>query len=62
MGTYGTAETLTRLIKKLKKGREYEISGGQTIADAMMVSKGITLLSQTTTFNKNTREWWRKSN
>ena len=44
MGPYGTAETLTGLIKQLKKGREYEIAGGQTIADAMMVSKGITLL------------------
>ena len=44
MGPYGTAETLTGLIKQLKKGREYEIAGGQKIADSMMVSKGITLL------------------
>ena len=62
MGPYGTAETLTRLIVQLKKGREYEIAGGQKISDAMMVSKGITLLSQTATFNKDTREWWQQTN
>ena len=56
MGPYGTAETLTRLIVQLKKGREYEIAGGQKISDAMMVSKGITLLTQAAVFNENIRE------
>ena len=40
----------------LKKGRDFSIAGGQTIYKATMVSKGINLLAQTATFNKDTRE------
>ena len=57
MGPYNPAEPLDQLIKQLEKGRELAQSGGQTIADAMMVSVGITLMTQTATFNEDTREW-----
>ena len=39
MKPYKPTEHLARLIDKLKKGREFERSGGQTTADAMIVSK-----------------------
>ena len=45
MGPYNPAEPLDLLIEQLEKGREFTRSGGQTISDAMMMSKGITLLS-----------------
>ena len=46
IGPYNPAEPLARLIEQLEKGREFARSGGQTIYDAMMISKGITLLEQ----------------
>ena len=36
-------------------------TGGQTIFDAMIMSKGITLLAQTGIFNDYIREWRRQS-
>ena len=62
MGTYDLAEPLYRLIEKLEKGRELEKSGGQTIVDAMMVSKGNILLAHTSMSKKNTRKWRRQTN
>ena len=56
MGPYNPTEPLTRLIEKLEKGREIAQAGGHTIADAIMVSKGITLLTQTEIFNEEIRE------
>ena len=50
------AELLACLISQLEQGREVERSEGQMIADAMMVSKGITLLLKTATFNGYIRE------
>ena len=47
MGTYNPAETLAQIIKQLEKGREFAQAGGQKISNAMMISKGITLLAQT---------------
>ena len=44
MGPYDPAEPLACLITKLEKGRQFTREGGHTISDAMMVSKGITLL------------------
>ena len=35
--------------------------GGQTIVKTMMVSKGITLLSQTATFYEKNQEWIRQN-
>ena len=55
MGSYGPAEPISHLIDQIKKGRKFERVGGQMISDAMMVSKGITLLAQTETFNDNIR-------
>ena len=57
MGPYDSAETLAQLIDQLEKGREFTIAGGETIDNAMMVSKGITLLTQMVMFNEDTREW-----
>ena len=56
MGPYNPAEPLARLIEKLEKGREFVIAGGQKISDAMMMSKVITVLSQTGILNDNIRE------
>ena len=61
MGTYDPAEPLSLLMKQLEKGRQFTQSGGQTLADAMMASKGITLMAQTAIFNENIREWQRQS-
>ena len=51
VGPYDPAEPLDRLIGQLEKGREFARAGGQKISDAMMMSKGITLLAQTIIFN-----------
>ena len=61
MGPYDPAKTLARLIEQLEKGRELSRSGSQTIYDAMMISKGITLMAQKGNFNDDIREWRRKS-
>ena len=61
MGPYNPAEPLSQIIKQLEKGRELAISGGQTISDAMMMSKGITLLVESGIFNDDIREWRRQS-
>ena len=55
IGPYDPAEPLARLIEQLEKGRELAQEGGQMISDAMMVSKGITLLKQTELFNEDIR-------
>ena len=55
MGPYDPIEPLARIIEQLEKGREFSRSGGQTIYDAMMMSKGITLLEQTIIFNDDIR-------
>ena len=51
MGPYDHVEPLAQFIEQLEKGREFEKTGGQKIYDTMMVSKGITLLEQTSIFN-----------
>ena len=51
MRAYRTSETLARLIYQLEKGRESARAERKTIANAMMVSKGIDLLAQTENFN-----------
>ena len=57
MGPYNPAESLDRLIEHLEKGRQFAHAGGKTIAEAMMVSKGITFMEQTVTFNHKIPEW-----
>ena len=57
MGPYDPTEPLARLIDQLEMGRDFSRAGGQTIVDAMMVSKGITLLTQTDTLNKAIHKW-----
>ena len=49
------------MIEKLERGREFVYSGGQVIANAVEISKGITLLAHTATFNKNILEWRQQS-
>ena len=61
MGRYDPTEPLARLIEQLEKGREFARAEGQTISDAMMMSKGITLLAQTGIFNYDIREWRQQS-
>ena len=61
MGPYDPAEPIARLIEQLEKGREFTSAGVQTISDAIMMSKVITLLAQTVIFNDDIREWRRKS-
>ena len=61
MGMYDPTEPLSWLIEQLEKGQEFAISVGQTITNAMIVSKGITLLAQTVTFNEDNREWQQQS-
>ena len=60
MGPYNPAEPLARLIEQLEKGRKFSRAGGQTISDALIMSKGITLLDQTGIFNDAIREWRQK--
>ena len=47
IGPYDHAEPLASLIIKLEEERKFVRAGGQTIANTMIVSKGITLLAQT---------------
>ena len=51
MGLYNPVENVARLIEQLLKGQDFARPKGEPIADAMMVSKDITLLSETTIFN-----------
>ena len=57
MGVYDPLEPLTRLIEQLEKGLKFAKSGGQTISDAMMMSKGIALMAQPENSNNDIREW-----
>ena len=57
MGQYDPIEALACLIYQLKKGQKLAGAGGQTIADCMMVSKGITVLEKTKMFSDGTRKW-----
>ena len=52
MGPYNPSEPVSRIIDQLEKGREFAREEGQTISDAMMIYKGITILAQTATSNK----------
>ena len=56
IGPYNPAEPLVQLIEQLKGGIQFLIAGGQTISDAMIMSKGITFLAQTGIFNDDIRE------
>ena len=61
MGTYDPAELLTWLIEQSEKGIEFAQAGGKKISDAMMVSKGNTLLEQTVLFNEDISDWRRQT-
>ena len=61
IGPCDPVQPLARLIEKLEKGIEFALSGGQTISDVIMVSKGITILSQMYMFNKDIRECRRQT-
>ena len=58
---YEPSEPLSCLIDQIKSGREFSRPGGQTITIVTMVSKGITLLAKTATFNDDMREWRQKA-
>ena len=55
MGPYNPAEPLAQFIKQLEKGGGFARAGGQMIANVILVSKGITILADTTVFNKDTQ-------
>ena len=57
---YNPIESLAHLIDQLEEEREFPGSGGQTIADTMMVLKGVTPLAQTAPLNEDIREWRQK--
>ena len=61
MDPYDPTEPLVCLIVQLEMGRRFSIVRVQTIADAMMVSKGTILLTQTAIFNGNISELRQKS-
>ena len=61
IGPYNSTELLDRLIDQLEKGQDFARSGGWVISDAIYVSKGNNLLSQTSTFNEYIRECIQKS-
>ena len=60
MGAYNPTEPVAQLIEQLEKGIVFDLAGGQTISDAMMVYKGITILAQTGIYNNEIREWRRQ--
>ena len=51
MGRYNPAGPIAQFIKQLKTGREFALAGGKKISDAMMVSRGVTLLTQMAMLN-----------
>ena len=57
LGPYSPDEPLSRLIEQLKRGREFSRLGGHKISNAMIMSKGITLMEQMGVFNDDIREW-----
>ena len=59
MGPYNPVETLARLIEELLKEQDFARAKGEQIADAMMLSKEINLLSETSIFNDDIqkRRW-----
>ena len=60
-GTYDPVEPLAPFINQIDKGKELAIPGWKMISDDMIVSKGITLLTQTETFHDDISEWRQQS-
>ena len=52
---------LAQLIEQLENRIELAQSGGKTISDDTVVSKGITLFDNTGVFNEDIREWRRQT-
>ena len=61
IGPYNPAEPLDLRIEQLQKGVEFAISEVQTIYEAMVISKGITILTKMGIFNDDIREWIQQS-
>ena len=57
MRMYNPDKPLVQLIEQLEKGQEFARAGGKTIANAMMVSKEINVLTQTMVFNNDMWDW-----
>ena len=57
MRMYNPDKPLVQLIEQLEKGQEFARAGGKTIANAMMVSKEINVLTQTMVFNNDMWYW-----
>eukprot|EP00978_Attheya_sp_CCMP212_P034432 scaffold144089_cov66-Attheya_sp.AAC.1 len=60
MKPYDPEKPLATLTSQLEYGRAFAHIGLQSISENMMVTKGITLLSNTAVFNKDIKQWHRK--
>eukprot|EP00978_Attheya_sp_CCMP212_P008919 scaffold21039_cov30-Attheya_sp.AAC.2 len=60
MKPYDPETPLATLTSQLEDGRAFAHIGLQPISENMMVTKGITLLSNTTVFNEDIKQWRRK--
>ena len=56
MNPHDADKPFTVLTNNTKKGRTYELSGGQEFSYNMLISKVVTLLVSTTMFNKDISE------
>ena len=61
MVPYNPEEPLSQLIEQLENRKEFARAGDQKISDAIMVSKGITLLAQMGISDDDIQEWRRQS-
>ena len=57
MGPYDPTQHCVFLIDQLEKGRELAREKGKRIANDMMVSRVITVLSKIAMFKNDIREW-----
>eukprot|EP00978_Attheya_sp_CCMP212_P030651 scaffold113517_cov39-Attheya_sp.AAC.1 len=60
MKAYDPEKPLATLTSQLEEGRDVAHIGLQPISENVMVTKGITLLSNTAVFNEDIKEWRRK--
>jgi hypothetical protein len=57
MKPYDPETPLALLVAQLQRGRTFANIGGHGLTDGMLISKGITLLSNTAVFNDDIKDW-----
>jgi hypothetical protein len=60
MKPYDPETPLANLVDQLQRGRNFANIGDQGLTDGMLISKGITLLSNTAVFNDDIKDWNRQ--